>query len=63
MALGSSTTSSCCIVSSKQRFVHVGAAIQQHSLQVIKDLGVHGRGHDISVADTVLAMLLFQVIL
>ena len=43
--------------------VHPGMTTHQHSLEVIKDLGVHGRGHDIPVADAVLAMLFFQVIL
>lgn len=40
-----------------------GMPAHEHSLEVIEDLGVHGRGHDIPVADAVLAMLLLQVIL
>ena len=31
------------------------------SLELVKDLGVHGRGHDISVSDAPLAVLVLQV--
>ncbi len=40
-----------------------GACVQQRrfSLELVKDLGVHGGGHDISVGDAVLAVLVLQV--
>ncbi len=42
-------------------YIKYGGKKERFSLELVKDLGVHGGGHDISVGDAILAVLVLQV--